>query len=89
MPWEGEVPDRGFPEAEFVRKEWNVGGEVEVGERFFVGHEVVSLEDFAKLCATWSMVTRWREAHPEMVETEDDVVSLTLRELREASRGQE
>ena len=50
---------------------------------------MVSLEDLAKGCATASMVTRWREAHPEMVETEDDVVSLTLRELREASRGQE
>jgi hypothetical protein len=34
MPWEGGVPSGGFPEAEFVRKEWNVGGEVDVGERF-------------------------------------------------------
>jgi trans-aconitate 3-methyltransferase len=89
LPWEGEVPDGGFPEAEFVRKEWNVGGEVEVGERFFMGNEVVSLEDFAKVCATTSMVTRWREAHPGLVGTGDDVVSLTVRELREALGGQE
>jgi len=88
MPWEGGLPDGGFPEAEFVRKEWNVGGEVEVGERFFVGHEVVSLEDFAKVCATSSMVTRWREAHPDLVGTKSDVVSLTVRELQEAL-GQE
>jgi hypothetical protein len=89
MPCEGGVPDGGFPEAEFVRKEWNVGGEVEVGERFFVGHEVVSLENYAKVCATWSMVTRWREARPDLVGTEDDVVSLTVRELQEALGGQE
>jgi trans-aconitate 3-methyltransferase len=67
MPWEGGVPDKGFPEAEFVRKEWNVGGEVEVGEKFFVGYETVSLENFAKGFATASMVTRWREANPELV----------------------
>jgi hypothetical protein len=54
-----------------------------------VGNEVVSLEDFAKECATASMVTRWREAHPELVGTEDDVVSLTVRELREVLVGYE
>jgi trans-aconitate 3-methyltransferase len=89
MPWEAGVLDGEFPEAEFVRKEWNIGGEVEVGETFFVGREVVGLEDFAKMCATASMVTRWRAAHPELVGTEDDVVSLTVRELQEALGGQE
>ena len=96
MPWdaataEGAAEGAGvaFPEHEFVRREWDVGGQVGVGQRFFRGHEVISLEDFAGGLATASMVTRWREAHPELVGTHEDVVAVTVRELREALGGRE
>jgi trans-aconitate 3-methyltransferase len=94
-PWDveaslgGTARDLGFPREEFVRKEWNVDGEVGVGEKFFRGHQVVSLEQFAQGCGTASMVTRWREAHPELVGTEEDVIGVTVRELREALGGRE
>jgi hypothetical protein len=86
MPWP-EVPE--FPKELFVRREWNVDGKVERDETFFRGQGVVSLELFAKGMATASPVTRWREAHPELAETDEDVVSVTVRELREALGGQE
>ena len=93
MPWDqvpdGEVVAREFPQEGFVRREWNVGGKVEPGENFFVGNEVVSLEDFARGVSTASMVTRWREAHPELVGTEEDVIAVTVKELRQALGGQE
>jgi trans-aconitate 3-methyltransferase len=93
MPWDMDVGpgggDLGFPREKFVRKEWDVNGEVGVGEKFFRGHEVVSLEQFAAGCGTASMVTRWREAHPELVGTGEDIVSVTVRELREALGGRE
>jgi trans-aconitate 3-methyltransferase len=95
MPWDvGLVPggggeDLGFPREEFVRREWNANGKVEVGEKFFRGEAVVSLEQFAEECGTASMVTRWREAHPDLVGTDEDVISVTVRELREALAGRE
>ena len=94
-PWDVEAgpgeagDDLGFPREELVRREWNVDGEVGVGERFFRGHEVVSLERFAEGCGTASMVTRWRQAHPELVGTDADVVRATVRELRQALGGRE
>ena len=88
MPWDDAAVAE-FPREEFVRREWDVGGQVAVGEKFFRGHEVVGLEDFARGLATASMVTRWREAHPELVGTEEDVVAVTVRELREALGGRE
>ena len=93
MPWDvGDGSDGGegwrFPREEFVRKEWNVDGEVGEWEKFFQGHEIVSLEQFAEACGTASMVTRWREAHPGLVGTERDVVSVAVRELRVALGGQ-
>jgi hypothetical protein len=95
MPWDLELGpgrggrDLGFPREEFVRREWNVNGEVGAGEKFFTGNAVVSLEQFAETCGTASMVTRWREAHPELVGTDEDVIRVTLQELREALGGRE
>lgn len=66
-----------------------MNGAVGEGERFFWGQQVVSLEQFAKVCGTASMVTRWREAHPELVGTDEDVLNVTVRELREALGGRE
>lgn len=89
MPWADGKHDSGFLEAEFVRKEWNVDGHVEVGGDFFMGQEAVSLERFAAGLATASMVTRWREANPHLAGTDEDVVNVAVRELREALGGQE
>lgn len=54
-----------------------------------MGNEIVSLEIFARGYGMASMVTRWREAHPKLVGMEEDVVAVTVRELREAPGGQE
>jgi SAM-dependent methyltransferase len=87
MPWDSGAHE--FPEAEFVRKEWNVGGEVEEGGQFLRGNQRLTLKQFVAGFGTASMVTRWREAHPDLVGTDEDVISVTVRELREALGGQE
>ena len=35
------------------------------------------------------MVTRWREAHPQLAGTEEDVVVTMARDMREAVGGEE
>lgn len=89
LPWTVEPPVSEISKKEFVRKEWNVNGQVGKGEKFFRGNERVTLEQFARGCGTASMVTRWREANPSLVGTEEDVVNVATRKIREAMGGQE
>ena len=83
LPWQ-VVPKVGeFPEADYSRTTWNEGGKVGVGEHF-VRQEKFSLSQFARGIATASMVTRWRQAHPELARTERDVVNVAMEKIRKA-----
>ena len=75
LPWTLETPVPEFEEATFFRKDWDVG------EEFFVGQPEVDLETFEKMMGTGSAVTRWRQAHPDKVGTEEDVVRILRREM--------
>jgi SAM-dependent methyltransferase len=93
LPWEGDGEAEGegeFDEATFVRREWNKGGRVEAGEGFLALEPTMSLEEWARGCATASMVVRWRAAHKEQLERGevDDCVDVTVRRLRDALGGQ-
>lgn len=89
LPWDVEPIVVEFPKEEFVRMEWNRDGKVEEGETFFRGGQKLSLDDFVKGVSTASMVTRWREAHPELVGTDQDCVVVTKEKLREALGGRD
>lgn len=51
--------------------------------------ESTSLRDLEKSLNTVSMVTRWRNAHPEDVGTERDVVRQTMKEIKAALGDQD
>ena len=89
LPWTVSPPEPGFSQEDFVRMEWNRDGEVQPGETFFRGRERVTLDEFARGCATASMVTRWRQANPTLAGTEHDCVNVAVRKLKEAMGGRD
>lgn len=78
LPWTLVPPVSGFDQAGFFRKEWDT----EHVEEFFVGGGLTTnLDTMEKVLGTMSPVQRWREAHPDAVGTERDVVRLMRREM--------
>jgi trans-aconitate 3-methyltransferase len=75
LPWTLAQPVPEFDENTFFRKDWNVA------EEFFVGEPEVDLDTFEKMMGTGSATTRWRQAHPDAVGTERDVVRMLRREI--------
>jgi len=87
LPWTLAEPVAGFERASFVRWEWGTDTEgafpaAEMYER----HVEVDLESLGKIMDTASPVIRWREAHPDAVGTETDVVSMLRSEIEQAMR---
>jgi SAM-dependent methyltransferase len=81
MPWDVASPPpvvmEAFGRATCFRKEWDT-----VGETFSVGQDVpFTAEEFERMWATSSPVTRWRKAHPGKVGTEEDVVRVLRRRI--------
>ncbi|KAH8657868.1 S-adenosyl-L-methionine-dependent methyltransferase [Xylariales sp. PMI_506] len=84
MPW-FDQPTPEFPESSFVRREWNRDGKLEPGETdFFGGSSEISLQQLAESLQTASMVTRWREANPELTGTDQDCVTVGIRAVASA-----
>ncbi|PYH92364.1 S-adenosyl-L-methionine-dependent methyltransferase [Aspergillus ellipticus CBS 707.79] len=68
LPWQLETPVPEFDQKTFVHRNWDVG------EGFDNELPEVDLDRYETIMDTASMVTRWREAHPEKVGTEEDYV---------------
>jgi hypothetical protein len=65
--------------------EWDRDGILSDGKEFFGGEsKKITLAELAKSLDTASMVTRWREAHPELVGADNDCVRETMDEVRRA-----
>lgn len=75
LPWTLAQPEPAFDEASFFRKEWDVD------EPFYKGEVEVGLDGFEKIMGTSSPVARWREAHPDAVGTEEDLVRKIRRNI--------
>jgi hypothetical protein len=84
LPWTVPHPVASLPREQFVRREWDRGGKLSNGETCFGGGRVTPIDAFMQMLGTASMVTRWREAHPDLVGTDDDVVAAFARKLRAA-----
>lgn len=85
MPWSVQPPMAAFQQSSFVRREWNRDGKLEPGkEDFFGGSSTTTLGALAKSLGTASMVTRWREHHPELAYTDADCVEVTMKAVAEA-----
>ena len=75
LPWTLAPPVPEFDESTFFRKDWDAA------EDFFVGQPEADLDTFEKMMGTGSAVTRWRQAHPDDVGTERDLVRMLRREM--------
>lgn len=79
-----------FPESEFVRLGWDKDGVLSNGQDFFSAahHEEnkgqTTLNDLEVSLGTASMVTRWRDTHPDLVGTDKDCVRETCTAIRRA-----
>jgi trans-aconitate 3-methyltransferase len=84
LPWTIPNPVTAFPQSSFVKYGYDRDGVLSNGVSFFGGGRESSLDEMEKGYGTASMVTRWREAHPDLVGTDNDVVKVFVNELREA-----
>ena len=84
LPWDLPNAVTAFPKSAFVRHEYDRGGVLSNGVSFFGGGFEATLDQMEKALGTTSQVTRWREAHPDLVGTDKDVAKVYVNELREA-----
>ncbi|EXJ70449.1 uncharacterized protein A1O5_06518 [Cladophialophora psammophila CBS 110553] len=77
LPWTLAQPVSEFDKTTFVRKEWDPS------EQFFVGMPEADLDMFEKMMATGSAETRWRQAHPDDVGTERDVLKILRKKIEQ------
>lgn len=89
LPWQISSPVEEFPESLYTRHEFNRDGVVPEGEEFFSGNKDASLEYVEKTLSTASMVTRWREANPDIAGTEQDCLKRAIKDWRAALGGKD
>jgi len=82
LPWTVEPKVPGFDEASFIRKDWDARDE----DFYAVGQPEVGLDAFERMLGTGSPITRWRQANPELVGTEKDIVRIFRREIERLLR---
>ncbi|OGM42410.1 hypothetical protein ABOM_008361 [Aspergillus bombycis] len=83
LPWLLSSPVPSFRKADFIRLEWGRDGILSEEDDFLIGKDT-TLHELEKSLGTASMVTRWREANLDLVNTEDDCVKCTMREIWKA-----
>ncbi|KAM0552413.1 hypothetical protein ACHAPJ_007973 [Fusarium lateritium] len=72
LPWTLPSPVSAFDSESLVRKEWATGPDAET--QFFANQPPLNFDMMELALGTASPIIRWREAHPEAVGTENDVV---------------
>lgn len=79
LPWTVNPPVPAFDESALFRKEWGTGDN---DEAFYEMKQItLDLDTMEKVLGTTSPVMRWKEAHPEAVGTEKDVIKKMRREI--------
>lgn len=77
LPWTVTPPVADFEKASFHRQEW---GPENAAEEFFEGGGfTVDFDKMEMIYSTASPIQRWREAHPDAVGTEKDVIRMLRR----------
>lgn len=75
LPWTLETPIAEFDEAISSRKDW------EPENDFYSINPHLNMDLFEKIIATGSPVTRWRQAHPDAIGTERDILKIYRRAI--------
>ncbi|TVY90447.1 Trans-aconitate 3-methyltransferase [Lachnellula willkommii] len=89
LPWTVSPPVPSFSKSDYVKHDYDRDGILSNGKTFFSGGKARKLADIEQALATASVVTRWREAHPDLVGTEQDCVKVFVKDLREALGGKD
>lgn len=87
LPWDADPSQTAFPRESFQRFDWDRGGVLSDGKDFFGGSADFPIDLYEQALGTVSAVTRWREAHPDLVGTERDCVTEVVARTREALGG--
>ena len=82
LPWEADPAQKEFPREMFRRYDWDRNGVLSDGQDFLGASSEVPLDYLDRLMGTASAVTRWREAHPDLANTDRDCVVEHVRQLR-------
>ncbi|KAF2671137.1 S-adenosyl-L-methionine-dependent methyltransferase [Microthyrium microscopicum] len=77
LPWTLDKPVSVLDKNTFFRLEWDGSNPTD----FYAGDQKLDMNTIEIMAGTLSPVVRWREAHPEDVGTERDVVKIQRREL--------
>lgn len=75
LPWDIAQPVPEFEKSDLFQKRWKHG------ENFFAIRPEMNMDGLEDIMSTMSPVTRWREAHPDAVGTEKDVIRMLRREV--------
>ena len=82
LPWTVDPAQTAFPKNKFHRFDWDRGGVLSDGKDFLGGSREFPIELYEQALGTVSAVTRWREAHPDLVGTERDCVTEVVQKMR-------
>ncbi|KAI9713572.1 MAG: hypothetical protein M1820_000954 [Bogoriella megaspora] len=85
LPWQIPQPVTAFPEEKYHRQEWDYDDNFADGKDFFGGSLTITISQLEHLFGTSSIAVRWREAHPDLVGTDEDLLTKSPRVLREAA----
>lgn len=88
LPWNMTPPIEGFSSTRFTKHEWDRDGKPSSGDEFFLGNQHVTVARLMKVYETTSLMARWRQANPELIGTDSDILVKTARDLREALGGE-
>ncbi len=88
MPWNMTPPIEGFGQTRFVKHVWDRDGKPNGDDEFFLGDQHVTVVQLMKVYETTSLMARWRQANPEPIGTDSDILVKTARDWREALGGE-
>jgi hypothetical protein len=83
MPWELNSPCPEFEQEGYRRQVWNRDGQPSEDGSFLCGERWYSFDEFEKSIATISAATRWREAHPDIANTDKDIIRGAFKRLKD------
>ena len=81
LPWAISSASPYFSKDAFKIQHWDLDGVLSDGKDFFCGGHTTTLAELASSLGTASMVTRWRQAHPDIAGGENDCVLKTMRDI--------
>ncbi|KAK6337298.1 hypothetical protein TWF730_002704 [Orbilia blumenaviensis] len=81
LPWVLDAPVEEFDKESFYRKEWNKYRDGAEDEDEVGTGSILTVEEFENVTGTNSTVTRWREANPDKVGTEEDIARMMRRRI--------